>query len=374
MDEKHRDMTTLQEKVPPLDDLIHKDFGSDRKKSSDELKNEISERGRHLSATECCEYFCTPPTKDEIKALAGQRKGTNEKTIQAFEEQGSAIIPKDHGALIDAILSVGKEQIVIISENLFPKNLTFLKHDTALNVERPRNLRYAPLLDEALRKAIKKVKLEDEFSGFDFQGATYYNKTFRLISLIDVIRGCIYDASLHTAVNIGAYAGAIPLETGGRAGAMQIPSFHCSGREYLAGLAGIPIYRKGQKHTAASKGYDVTTLSLSPRELWDVIKFNRKIPNRDEYRHGPEQRWDHHTILVYERAAKKFAEDGWEVMRPYPEPSAETIQFYWKLLHHCLVQECNPKEQGCQLEHLKIAQAEYLLWKYIGWKNDRRQK
>lgn len=335
--------------------------------SKEELNAKISELGRQRSAIDNCELFCTPPGIKTI--LAPVLEGTDRRighysrnakeTMDALQQQQRAIRPTNYQDLVKAIEHVQPNQLVLIPAGVIPGDIKFLKRGTTLPVRQ----KEGKTLDTALVDALKTVTPEQRYSGYDFQGKNYTNRDFKLIALIDVIRGCIYDQALTTAIRIEFYEGDKPMRTGIRAGITQMPSFHNERKEYLIGFAGVPVYRGTRKDLAPSQGFDLTQLSDSPREIWDVVKFKRDMPQRDADRTGHEQRWDHHVILAYQRLARKLQEEGWNVIKPYAEPSPKTIQFYWKMLNNCLVES---EEEKYELNPLRIDQAEFLLWKRVG--------
>lgn len=327
---------------------------------------EISTRGRRLSATECCEYFCTPPGKRIIleNALQHTTKGIGHYNrdpkgiINFLRKEGIAKKPSKDRALIEVIASAKPCRIVIIDRKQIPQKPNFLKVEYTKNVsqedEEP--------IDEAVAREIQKTRITDIFGGYKFRGHHWTNTSNKMIALIDVMRGCIYDSAIHTAIRVDCYAGKEPLDTGGIGGVTQMPSFHDPKKEYIGGFEGIPIY-KTRPEDAFNQGFEITAATTSPRELFDIIKFGRKIPNRRTKSRSKEQRWDHHFIFAYQRIAEKFEEQGWKTIKPYIEPSAEDIQFYWKLMHNCLAERWDTKKQQVVLQPLTIAQAEYLLWK-----------
>lgn len=354
-----------------LTQLIHEEL------TSEQLNDRIHQIGREKSAIDCCETFCTPPGIKTL--LAPVLEGTDRRighysrspkdTMEALILQGKAARPEDYHSLVQQVSRALPGQLVIIPARLLPDNeRKFLKRGTTLPV---RHKGQKITIDKALEEAIRTVTTGQSFSGYDFQGNNYTNKDYKLIALVDVIRGHIYDKALTTAINVKFYEGDKPLQTGVRAGITQIPSFHNNNKEYMIGLSGVPVYRGTRRDTTASNGFDVNQLSDSPREMWDVVKFKRDMPVRDADRTGHEQRWDHHTILAYLRLERKLQEADWHVVKPFITPSPKTVQFYWKMLNNCLVENAGEKYE---LNPLTIQQAEYLLWKRIGYVNEASQR
>ncbi|GEM_PF-2661654 len=364
---------TLEEKVPPLEDLI---YGIH---TTEELLKEISERGRKLSATECCEYFCTPPGKKTI--LEGALEGTektighyshdSKETIKYLRTQGRIKIPSTESSLIEVITSAPKNRIIIIRRNLITQRpgFKFLKKESTKNVAQKED----EPVETAFERELRKVKITDNYCGYHIQGHSWTNKTYKLIALIDLVRGFIYDSAIHTAVRVDCYAGKNPLKTGGIAAATQIPSFHDKKKEYLAGFEGIPLYKK-RISEAFNQGFEISASTSSPRELWDMMKFGREIKGKIELRKGKEKRWDHHFIFAYQRIAKEFKKQGYNTLKPYLETGAPVIRFYWRLLHNCLAERWDETTQKMVLEPLKIGQAEHLLWKREGYENEHAPK
>ncbi len=128
--------SSVSEKVPPLDDMIYDDY------STEALMFEISTRGRKLSATECCKYFCTPPGKQSIlvNALEGTDKGIGhynhdaKGTIDFLRKTGIAKKPTNDKALIEVIASAPPGRIVIIDRKRIPSKPNFLKVEYTKNV------------------------------------------------------------------------------------------------------------------------------------------------------------------------------------------------------------------------------------------------
>lgn len=362
-------MTDLTEKAPPLDDLI---YGNHK---IEDLMKEISERGKKLSATECCEYFCTPPGKKTllVRALQGTERSLGHynhnasDTLQYLGRLGRILSPRDDAALISAIISARPNQIVIISRDLLPQRPNFLKKGTTKRVFQEED----EPIDFAVDREIRKVRITDNFGGYHFQGHSWTNKEYKLIALIDIIRGCIYDAAIHTAIRVDCYAGKEPEKTGGIAGVTQMPSFHDSKKEYIGGFEGVPIYKK-KPSESFNQGFEITASTTSPRELWDMIKFGREIPRRTQQRTGREQRWDHHFVFAYQRVAKEFKNQGYETIKPYPEPGAATIRLYWTIMHNCLAERWDEESRKIVLEQVTIPQAEHILWKKAGYTNMQR--
>ncbi len=360
--------TTVSKQIPPLSELIH---GED---SEEALFGKISEIGKNISsATGCCEYFCTPPGNEKMirRALEGtnvkwgQYTRSPENALKKLEKEGRVVRPKNYRTLVTAIQKATQEQIVVIECERLPKE-NFLKRGTSLIIRQKRNYEEQIPLDKAIADAMKKVNITQTLSGFDFQGVKYTDRSYKMIALIDVIRGCIYDAALHTAMITRTYMGDRPLTTGAKVVITQIPSFHNHTAPYLVGFEGIPVFYKAKKE-AAGQGFDIKHITNSPREQWDSVKFIRNIQGSDENRMGVERRWDHHSILAYQRVARQIEKEyKLKVIKPYIEPSANTTRFYWKLLNNCLV-----IKEG-RLKPLNLGQAEFLLWKLVGMRNKQR--
>jgi len=357
----------------PIDDYIHGTA------EQDALFAALSHDGLNLSAIEAKHTFCdTPGTKTILtRALSDSNHGIGhytrdpETTLNNLANEGRVLFPTDHASLVTAVNNVQPDQIVVVPEGLLPNmGIRFLKKEHSVPV---RKRSKTDRIDRRLAEELRGVSLTDDVAGYDFQGDTHTNRQYKCIALVDVIRGIVLHHALHTTIEARVYEGARPLETGAQAGIVQIPSFSNPHTEYQIGIRGIPVYHGTRADTAAHGGFDIALLSAVPRHLWNQIKFSRnQQPLRRE---GGEQPWDHHVVLAYERAADKFEESDWNVLRPYITPSANTLRFYWKSQNHVLVYKPNEEKKcGFDLNPVNVGQTEYLLWKRVGYINDRARQ
>ncbi|MCX6709210.1 MAG: hypothetical protein NTW67_06215 [Candidatus Woesearchaeota archaeon] len=355
MDEKHENMTEtpLQEKVPPLDDLI---FGNH---TTEELMAEISKRGNAISsAKQCCEYFCTPPgiKKTLMKAIEGssikwgQYSHNSREALSTLENERRIIIPKEKREL-PTTDSVRPCQATIIDTKLLPRDNPMTK-ESMLPIENTKHL------DEAIAEKISTVTVNHMLGGFKFQGTI--DNVWRTFSMVDIVRGIIYNAALHTAIWVQPPTST--LEYGLTALVTQVPRFHEARNpreptEYSVSFNRIPAYKETKK--VPGNGFDVTLASSAPRSPYELKPF-RNRPKGQKPEIVSEMRWDHYIILAYERTAQKLEKEGVHVIRPYPQITADQIRFYWKMLHKCLIREENGK-----IKSMIQKAEEFIFWKYI---------
>ena len=363
MDEKHENMTDLtilplNEKVPPLDDLI---FGSH---TTEELMAEISKRGNAISsAKQCCEYFCTASGIQTVlmKAIEessirwGQYSHNSREAISTLENEGRIIIPTEKRELAPVIDSARPNQAVIIDQKLLPRDNPMTK-ESMLPIENNKPL------DEAIAEKFSTVTVNHMLGGFKFQGTI--DNVWRTLSMVDIVRGIIYNSALHTAIWVQPPTST--LDYGLSALVTQVPRFHEAKnqnepKEYPVSFKRIPAYKETK--TVPGNGFDVTLASSAPRSPYELKPF-RNRPKGQKPEIVSEMRWDHYVIMAYERTAQKIEEDKEvHVIRPYPQITADQIRFYWKMLHQCLIRDENGK-----LNTMKIAAEEFIFWKYIALK------
>jgi len=362
MDEKHENMTDLtilplNEKVPPLDDLI---FGSH---TTEELMAEISKRGNAISsAKQCCEYFCTASGIQTVlmKAIEessirwGQYSHNSREAISTLENEGRIIIPTEKRELAPVIDSARPNQAVIIDQKLLPRDNPMTK-ESMLPIENNKPL------DEAIKEKISTVTVNHMLGGFKFKGEI--DNVWRTISMVDVVRGIIYNSALHTAIWVQPPTST--LEYGLSALVTQVPRFHEAKnqnepKEYPVSFKRIPAYKETKK--VPGNGFDVTLATSAPRSIYELKPF-RNRPKGQKPEIVSEMRWDHYVIMAYERTAQKLEQEEVKIIRPYPQITADQIRFYWKMLHHCIIRDENGK-----LNTMKIAAEEFIFWKYIALK------
>ncbi|VVB81607.1 Uncharacterised protein [uncultured archaeon] len=347
----------LHEKVHPLDDLI---FGTH---TTEELMHEISERGRKISsAKQCCEYFCTPPGIKAVlmKAIEGssvkwgQYSHNSREALATLETEGRIMVPKEKRELAPIIDSVRPCQAVIIDTKLLPRDNPMTK-ESMLPIENKKPL------DEAIAERISTVTLNHQLGGFKFQGTI--DNVWRTLSMVDIARGLIYNAALHTA--IWAQPPTSNLDYGLCALVTQVPRFHEARNpreptEYAVSFKRIPAYKETKE--VPGNGFDVTLDTSAPRSAYE-LKLFRNRPKNQKPEIVSEQRWDHYVIMAYERTAQKLEEEGVHIIRPYPKITADQIRVYWKTLHQCLIRE----EDGKIKPMIQKAE-EFVFWKYIALK------
>lgn len=364
----------------------------------EELLTQIQEESKTLSAVNAKKLFCDNPGTRAVldRAFDGssQSIGTYSHNpadaLNTLQEEGRVLSPTNHAELVSAIANARPDQIVVVPHRYHNGQLAipnmgprFLKRGHSLTLRRKNDER----LDDKLADAIRTVTLSSDIAGYDWQGITHTNRSYKRVALVDVVRGVILDrATKHLAIDARMYAGGKPLQTGAKAGVVQIPSFTNPNIQYQIGFAGLPVYHGTRTDTAAYGGFDTTLLTNVPRELWDSVKFIREQAGRSKPREGQEQPWDHHAILAYERLIStlekqkgtnthkkpKDREPEWNLLRPYLLPSADTLRFYWGTQNHVLLQRPNEnKKSGWDYTPPNIGQTEFILWKRVGYINER---
>lgn len=231
-------------------------------------------------------------------------------------------------------------------------------------------------LQELLREKMKEVTIDDVLVGYDWQSPTGNDKRFIVTTLVDCIKGHLLNTMIgEDVIKIKPYTE--PEFTPGYGlmiSAEGVPSLSDdAGYNFI--IEGAMLLEKGKKTDMPEATFQLCTDHKCRKESYYKIKYGRKIILLGDrkmagMRYGKERLECYHSVLAVKKAKKRVKMlHGLEMPDPFIEPSNKgTIRMFDATRKSIVYQD----KEG-YFHNMNETLSEILIWKYIGYANQKNR-